>query len=136
MKTNTDRTEVVTEHAHTHRNASDTLTRFVVQREIVCSGRFGFCWLVHQKGRPSSALSGMKRAAASFATAASTRTRVCENEMPTCAAKESGDGSANSWDDGCERREFVEAELASIQRKRTKSSASLPYVSAVRNKEA
>jgi hypothetical protein len=43
-------------------------------------------------GRPSSALSGMKRAARAFATAASTQTRVCANEEPTCAAKESGDG--------------------------------------------
>ena len=51
-------------------------------------------------GKPSSALSGMKRAAAAFATAASTRTRIRENEEPTCAAKESGDGSAKSWDDG------------------------------------
>ena len=42
-------------------------------------------------GRPSSALSGMKRAAAAFATAAPTRTRMCENEEPTCAVKESGD---------------------------------------------
>jgi hypothetical protein len=32
---NTNRTEVVEGHAHTHRNASDTLTRFMVQRENV-----------------------------------------------------------------------------------------------------
>jgi hypothetical protein len=64
-------------------------------------------------------LSGMKRAAAAFATAPPARARMCENEEPTCAAKESGDESAKSWGDGRERQEFVEAELASIQRKRT-----------------
>jgi hypothetical protein len=42
----------------------------------------------------------MKQAAAAFATAASTRTRMCENEGPAWAAKESGDESAKSWDDG------------------------------------
>ncbi len=51
-------------------------------------------------GSPSFALSGMKRTAAAFATAAPTQTRMCENEEPTCAAKESGDESAKSWDDG------------------------------------
>ncbi len=48
MNRNTDRTEVVTEHAHTHRNASDTLTRFMVQREIVGRGRFRRCWLAQK----------------------------------------------------------------------------------------
>ena len=46
MKKDTKRTEVVTEHAHTHRNACDTPTRFVVQREIVGRGRFRCCWRV------------------------------------------------------------------------------------------
>ena len=44
--TNKNETEVVTEHAHTYRNTCDTLTRFVVQKEIVGSGRFRDCWLV------------------------------------------------------------------------------------------
>jgi hypothetical protein len=56
-------------------------------------------WLV-LKGRPSSALSGMKRATAAFAIAAPTRTRMREKEEPTCAVKESGDGLAKSRDDG------------------------------------
>jgi hypothetical protein len=42
VNTNTNRTKVVTEH----RNTCDTPTRFVVQREIVGSGRFRCCWLV------------------------------------------------------------------------------------------
>ncbi len=46
MNTNTNRTEVVIEHAHTYRNTCDTLTRFVVQREIVGSARFRYSWLV------------------------------------------------------------------------------------------
>ncbi len=56
---------------------------------LACSKKTG-------TGRPSSALSGMKRAAAAFETAEQTRTRMCENEEPTCAAKESGDPSAKS----------------------------------------
>ncbi len=44
------KTEVVTEHAHTDRNTCNTLTRFVVQREIVGSGRFRGSWLI-QKNR-------------------------------------------------------------------------------------
>ena len=46
VNTSTNRKEVVTEHAHTYRNTCDTLTRFVVQKEIVGSGRFRDCWLV------------------------------------------------------------------------------------------
>ncbi len=40
VNTNKNRSEVVTEHAHTDRNTCNALTRFVVKREIVGSGRF------------------------------------------------------------------------------------------------
>ncbi len=40
VNANTNGTEVVTVYAHTHRNACDTLTRFVVPTEIVGSGRW------------------------------------------------------------------------------------------------
>jgi hypothetical protein len=46
---NKNRTEVVTEHAHTYSNTCSTLTRSVVKREIVGSGRFKGCWLVQKK---------------------------------------------------------------------------------------
>ena len=49
--------------------------------------------------RPSFALSGIKRAAQRQLSLLRL-SGMCENEEFTCAAKESGDGSAKSWDDG------------------------------------
>jgi hypothetical protein len=70
---------------------------------LACSQKTG-------KGRQSSAMSDrMNRASAAFVTAAPTRTRMRENEEPTCAAQESDDGLAKSWDAVCKRREFVES---------------------------
>ncbi len=45
LNANKNRTEVVTEHAHTYRNTCNTLKWFVVQREIVGSVR----WVVDLK---------------------------------------------------------------------------------------
>jgi hypothetical protein len=56
LNTNTNRTEVVTEHAHTYRNTCDTPIRFVVPREIVGSGGFRSCW-------PRAGLMGSEREA-------------------------------------------------------------------------
>ncbi len=55
MNTNANRTEVVTEHAHTYRNTCDKLTRFVIQKGIVGSGRLRCCWLA-QKNRNREAI--------------------------------------------------------------------------------
>ncbi len=67
MDTNTNRTEVVTERVHTYRNTCHTLTRVVVQRKIVPEVVDGAdvvgLFQNTGRGRPSSALSGMKRAA-------------------------------------------------------------------------
>ncbi len=46
MDKNKSRREIVMQHAQTDRNACNTLTRFVVQREIVGSGGCRGCWLV------------------------------------------------------------------------------------------
>ncbi len=43
MNQNKNRTEVVTEHAHTERNTCNAQTRFVLQREIAGSRRFRGC---------------------------------------------------------------------------------------------
>jgi hypothetical protein len=96
VNTNKNRTDVVTQHAHTHRSTCNTLTRCVVQREIGGSGRSRGCWRV-PKNREREAIvrtvtdwrksSGMRRAAAAFAIAAPIRIRMRENEEPTCAAK-------------------------------------------------
>ena len=51
------------------------------------------------RGRPSSELSGTKRAAAAFATVAPVFNRMRGHEEPTCAAKESGDGTTESSGD-------------------------------------
>lgn len=82
----------------------------------------------------------MKRTAAAFAKAAPNWTLMREKKEPLNAEEVSNstgvDTEPPAKECGWERQEFATAaELAIIQRKRTKSSEILPYVSAVRDKK-
>jgi hypothetical protein len=87
-----NKTKFVTDHTHGHGHGHGI---FIQTEKHATLTRLLACFPKTGSGRPSSALSGSKRAATAFAIAASTRTRMRENEERTrAAAKESGDGSA------------------------------------------